>query len=619
MATNRNIQYINKDFGQLRQALINYAKTYFPTTYNDFSPTSPGMMFMEMAAYVGDVLNFYLDTQIQETYLEYTRESQNLYNLAYMFGYKPNVTGVASTNIDFYQQIPADPVTGNPDWSYTLVIEPNSVVTSNINSNLKFLIQDKIDFSVSSSTNPTEINVYSYAGTQPTYYLLKKTAPAISSTINVTSFTFGAPVEFDTVVINVQNIIKILDIFDSDGNEWYEVPYLAEDAIYDTIQNTPQNDPNLSANNDEVPYLLRLKSVQRRFVTRFINSGSLQLQFGAGTTNDIDEVIVPNPDNVGLGLPYTQDKLTTAYSPTNFIFTKTYGIAPSNTTLTVRYLTGGGVEANTASGTLTNLSSATINFLNNLPNSVASQANTIFNSVAVNNPEAASGGQNGDTIEEIRQNTISNIATQQRTVTPQDYLVRSLSLPSEYGTVAKAFIQKTKLQDILPGEIPTSLDLFVLTYDRNGNLTATSSALKQNLSTYLSQYRVLGDSVNIKDAFVINIGVDFEIIVLPNFNSNDVLLACNLVLQEIFAIRNWQINQPIILSDLFVALSRVNGVQSVSLIKITNKVGTSNGYSQYAYSIEGATVSNTIYPSLDPMIFEVKYPLTDIKGRIVTL
>ena len=619
MATNRNIQYINKDFGQLRQALINYAKTYFPTTYNDFSPTSPGMMFMEMAAYVGDVLNFYLDTQIQETYLEYTRESQNLYNLAYMFGYKPNVTGVASTNIDFYQQIPADSVTGNPDWSYTLIIEPNSVVTSNINSNLKFLVQDKIDFSVSSSTNPTEINVYSYAGTQPTYYLLKKTAPAISSTINVTSFTFGAPIEFDTVVINVQNIIKILDIFDSDGNEWYEVPYLAEDAIYDTIQNTPQNDPNFSANNDEVPYLLRLKSVQRRFVTRFINSGSLQLQFGAGTTNDIDEVIVPNPDNVGLGLPYTQDKLTTAYSPTNFIFTKTYGIAPSNTTLTVRYLTGGGVEANTASGTLTNLSSATINFLNNLPNSVASQANTIFNSVAVNNPEAASGGQNGDTIEEIRQNTISNIATQQRTVTPQDYLVRSLSLPSEYGTVAKAFIQKTKLQDILPGEIPTSLDLFVLTYDRNGNLTATSSALKQNLSTYLSQYRVLGDSVNIKDAFVINIGVDFEIIVLPNFNSNDILLACNLVLQEIFAIRNWQINQPIILSDLFVALSRVNGVQSVSLIKITNKVGTNNGYSQYAYSIEGATVNNTIYPSLDPMIFEVKYPLTDIKGRIVTL
>jgi hypothetical protein len=520
---------------------------------------------------------------------------------------------------DAYFAVPADPITGNPDWSYTLVIEPNSVVTSNINSNLKFLIQDKIDFSVSSSTNPTEINVYSYAGTQPTYYLLKKTAPAISSTINVTSFTFGAPVEFDTVVINVQNIIKILDIFDSDGNEWYEVPYLAEDAIYDTIQNTPQNDPNFSANNDEVPYLLRLKSVQRRFVTRFINSGSLQLQFGAGTTNDIDEVIVPNPDNVGLGLPYTQDKLTTAYSPTNFIFTKTYGIAPSNTTLTVRYLTGGGVEANTASGTLTNLSSATINFLNNLPNSVASQANTIFNSVAVNNPEAASGGQNGDTIEEIRQNTISNIATQQRTVTPQDYLVRSLSLPSEYGTVAKAFIQKTKLQDILPGEIPTSLDLFVLTYDRNGNLTATSSALKQNLSTYLSQYRILGDSVNIKDAFVINIGVDFEIIVLPNFNSNDVLLACNLVLQEIFAIRNWQINQPIILSDLFVALSRVNGVQSVSLIKITNKVGTNNGYSQYAYSIEGATVNNTIYPSLDPMIFEVKYPLTDIKGRIVTL
>lgn len=619
MATNRNITYVNKDFGQLRQTLIDYAKTYFPTTYNDFSPASPGMMFMEMAAYVGDVLNFYLDTQIQETYLEYARESQNLYNLAYMFGYKPSVTGVASTNIDFYQQIPADSVTGNPDWSYTLKIEPNSVITSNINSNLKFLVQDKIDFSVSNSLSPTEINVYSYAGTQPTYYLLKKTAPAISATINTTTFSFGAPVEFDTRIIAADKIIKILDIFDSDGNEWYEVPYLAEDAIYDTIQNTAQNDPNFSANNDEVPYLLRLKSVQRRFVTRFINSGSLQVQFGAGTTNDIDEVIVPNPDNVGLGLPYTQDKMTVAYSPTNFIFTKTYGIAPSQTTLTVRYLTGGGVEANAAANTLVNLSSANISFLNNLPNSVASQANVIFNSVAVNNPSAASGGQNGDTIEEIRQNTISNISTQQRTVTPQDYLVRTYSLPAEYGTVAKAYIEKTKLQNILPGEIPSSLDLYVLTYDRVGNLTTASSALKNNIATYLAQYRVMGDSVNIKDAFVVNIGVDFEIIVLPNYNSNDVLLACNVVLQGIFAIRNWQINQPIILSDLFIALSRVNGVQTVSSISIVNKVGTSNGYSQYAYSIPGATVSNTIYPSLDPMIFEVKYPLSDIKGRIVTL
>jgi hypothetical protein len=619
MATNRNIQYVNRDFTQIRQALINYSKTYFPTTYTDFSPASPGMMFMEMAAYVGDVLSFYLDNQIQETYLQFTRETSNLYNLAYMFGYKPTVTGVSTVDVDLYQQIPANPVTGNPDFSYCLILEPNAVVSSNLNTNQQFLIQDKVDFSVSNSLSPTEVNVYTYSGTQPSYYLLKKTAQAISATVNTTTFSFGTPVEFATVSINDDQIIRILDIFDSDGNQWYEVPYLAEDCIFDTIQNSPQNDPNLSANNDQVPYLLRLKQVQRRFVTRFINSGSLQLQFGAGTTNDIDEVIVPNPDNVGLGLPYTQDKLTTAYSPTNFIFTKTYGIAPANTTLTVRYLTGGGVASNVPANSLTNLDTSNVRFLNNLPNSVASQANYVFNSLASNNPRAAYGGQNGDTIEEIRQNTLATIGAQLRSVTPEDYLIRALSMPAEYGTVAKAFVEKTKLQNVQPGEIPSTLDLYVLTYDQNGNLTTAAAALKQNLATYLSQYRIMGDTVNIKDAFIINIGVDFDIIVLPNYNSNDVLLACTNALIARFAIRNWQINQPIILSELFILLSNISGVQSVSNIKISNKVGTSEGYSQYAYGIEGATVNNTVYPSLDPMIFEVKYPLSDIKGRIVTL
>jgi hypothetical protein len=619
MATNRNIQYINKDFGQIRQALINYSKTYFPTTYNDFTEASPGMMFMEMAAYVGDVISFYLDNQIQETYLQYTREPSNLFNLAYMLGYKPNVTGVAEVDIDYYQQIPASPTTGEPNWNYTLVVEQNSVVTANNNSNISFLVQDKVDFSVSSSNNPTEISVFTYVGTQPSYYLLKKTAKGISATINTTTFSFGTPQEFATVVINDEQLIGILDIFDSDGNQWYEVSALAEDAIFDTIQNTPQNDPNLSVNNDQVPYLLRLKKVPRRFSTRFVNTGSLQLQFGAGTANEITEVIVPNPDNVGLGLPFEQSKLTTAYSPTNFMFNDTYGLAPSNTTLTVRYLTGGGVISNVASGVLTNLNTSNVQFLNNLPNSAASQANIIFNSVAVNNPRAASGGQDGDSIEEIRQNTLANFSTQLRTVTPEDYLVRAVSLPSIYGSVSKAFIEKTKLQNILPGEIPSTLDLYILTSNNDGTLTVASDALKQNLSTYLAQYRVIGDSVNIKDAFIVNIGIDFEIIVLPNFNSNDVILACINALIVRFAIRNWQINQPIILSELFVLLSNVTGVQSIKDIKISNKVGTSNGYSQYAYDINGATVNGVIYPSLDPMIFEVKYPLTDIKGRIVTL
>ena len=162
MATRRNISYINKDFTELRASLVNYARTYFPTTYNDFSPASPGMMFMEMAAYVGDVLSFYLDNQLQETYLQYARQTNNLYELAYMFGYKPNVTQVATTYIDFYQQVPAIPSgsTYVPDFSYALYIPSDSTVTQNTTNKVPFLIQDPIDFSVSSSGDPTEVTIY---------------------------------------------------------------------------------------------------------------------------------------------------------------------------------------------------------------------------------------------------------------------------------------------------------------------------------------------------------------------------------------------------------------------------------------------------------------------------
>ena len=615
MAIRRNIQYINKDFTELRASLINYARTYFPTTYNDFTPSSPGMMFMEMAAYVGDVLSFYLDNQIQETYLQYARQTNNQYELAYMFGYKPNVTQVSTVDLDFYQQVPANSLA--PDFNYSLFIPANTIVTSIASGSTSFIIQDPIDFSVSSSGDPTEVTVYSVDGSgNPTFFLLRKSRKAISSTINTTTFTFGIPEQFSTVELTANSIVGILDIFDSDGNQWYEVDYLAQDAIFDSIKNTNTNDPNLSQYSGDTPYLLQLKGVQRRFATRFLNSTTLQLQFGAGTSADTDEEILPNPDNVGLGLPFEIDKLTTAYAPSNFIFTKTYGIAPSNTTLTVRYLTGGGVGSNSPANTITSITSGTPTFINT--NLTANTANYVFNSLAVNNLTAADGGGDGDTIEEIRQNSSANFATQLRNVTQDDYLVRALSMPAKFGVISKAYIEPTKAQSAASGQAASILDLYVLSFDVDSKLRTASQALKQNLSTYLSQYRMVNDSISIKDAFIINIGVNFDIIVLPNYNSNEVLTKCILALQDFFAIKNWQINEPIVLRDLYVVLDNIEGVQTVKNITISNKVGVNLGYSEFAYDVAGATLSGTVYPSLDPMIFEVKYPNQDIQGRVVS-
>jgi hypothetical protein len=615
----RDIRYIDRDFNTLRNSLIQYSKTYFPNTYNDFSETSTGMLFMEMAAYVGDVLSFYLDNQIQETFIQKARQTTNLYALAYSLGYVPKVTTVASTMIDFYQQVPSKLVGGEyvPDYDYSLVIPENTQVVSSTDSNQKFIIEDAIDFSASSSLDPTIASVYQISGLNPTYYLLKKSRKAISATINTKELVFTASKKFDTRTINDSNIIGVLDVVDSDGNTWYEVPNLAQENVFNTIRNTNTNDPNYVV-DPEVPYLLELKTVQRRFATRFLNETNLQLQFGAGSTRSTTEEIIPNPDNVGLGLPFEKNKLTTAFSPVNFVFTNTYGIAPYNTTLTVRYLTGGGAAANVEAGALTVVDDTNIVFINpDLSNT--SLANTIFNSVSSNNPKAADGGMDGDTVEEIRQNALGNFQNQLRTVTTQDYLVRALSMPSNLGVIAKAHAEPQKIGDYQAGELPTVLDLYILSYDANKKLRNASLLLKRNLQTYLSEYRMINDSINIKDAYIVNIEVLFDIIVLPNYNSSEVITKCVDSITQFFDIDKWQINEPILLKDISILLDKVEGVQTVKNVTINNLSGESLGYSKFSYDIGSATVDGVVYPSIDPMVFEVKNPTQDIKGRVVQL
>ena len=535
-----------------------------------------------------------------------------------MLGYKPKVTSPAGVELTFYQQIPAKP-SGSvtvPDFDYALKLAENAAIGSTLTGTPSFLVQDPVDFSFSSSLDPTVVSVFQITNNQPSKYLLTKTRKAISSTINTTTFTFGSPQQFSTVEINDTNIIKVLSIVDSQENEWYEVDYLGQETVYEPLQNVNTNDPNFSSDQSQVPYLLQLKTVPRRFVTRFKDSNTLQIQFGAGTVLDFDEQVTPNPDNVGIGLPFEQDKLNVAYSPNNFMFTDSYGIAPSDTTLTVKYLTGGGVSSNVQVGVLNTLSSGNLNFLQSTLNAVTAQ--NIFNSFAVDNLVAASGGGDGDSIEELRQNSIAQFSSQLRTVTQDDYLVRALSLPSQYGQIAKVFTTPQKASEVTANEKITSLDLYTLAYNNQKQLEVPSLALKNNLKTYLSQYRMINDTVNIKNGFIINIGVNFDIIVLPNFNSNEVIAACIVALQVFFNIDNWQINQPIILRDLYNILDRVPGVQTVKNIEIVNKAGFNLGYSQYGYDIQGATVNNIIYPSIDPSIFEVKYLNSDIIGRVVT-
>ena len=613
MAIRRNINYINKEFPEFRNQLINYSQTYFPSTYTDFTETSPGMMFIEQAAYVSDVLSFYLDNQVQENFMQYARQNDNLYDLAYMYGYKPKATGLSGTIMEFFQQVPAVQI-GNiyqPDYDYCVTIPVNTIITTQTSTPVDFTIDDPIDFAVSNSNDPTDISVAQTSNGQPSFYLLRKTRKGFSGKINSESFNFTSPQEFQTVTLTSPNIAGIIDVIDTDGNKWYEVDYLAQDLVYDSLRNTNINSPNTFEDTD-TPFLLQTKNVQNRFATRFLSPTQLQIQFGSGNPSNTTEDVIPNSMNVGLGLPFEQDKLTTAYSPTNFIFTNTYGISPTNTTLTVRYYTGGGVASNVLSNTINSLDSTNITF--NKGGLNTNTSNYIFNTIAANNILAASGGQDGDTIEELRNNSISQFATQMRNVTADDYLVRALSMPAKYGVISKALTQKPNANNT-----NTTLDLYVLTNDLNNKLTTASNSLKENLRTYINQYRMIGDTISIKDAFIINFGVSFEVITYPNFNSNEVIERCITALQDYFIIDKWQLNQPIIVPDLFVLLDALEGVQTVRNVILTNIAGATSGYSQWAYDMDGANQNGTIFPSLDPSIFELKYPNVDIKGRVVNL
>ena len=608
MAQTRNIKYINREFDDFRDQLVEFSKSYFPDTYNDFSPTSPGMMFMEMAAYVGDVLAFYQDTQLQETFLTHAKDPKNLFNLAYMMGYKPRVTGIAETEITITQIVPAIESGSNyiPDWTKAAKINAQATLNSSDSSNTTFYIPKPVDFNFSSSYDPTVVTIETIVGgNTPSEFKLTKKAKAISGKIEQTTFSIDTSEKFKTITLSDSNIVQIISITDSDEKEYTEVPFLGQDTVY-------LDETNSSSDSQTVPYVLTLKKVPRRFVTRFRSNGNLDIQFGAGATAEDDSTILPDATTIGNAtnqgsLNYngsgTVDK---AYDPSNFTYSKAYGIAPSNTTLTVRYLKGGGINANVPANTIT---SATV-------------TGTNLNNLTYNNDEPAKGGRDGDTIEELRENSLRAFNEQNRAVTLQDYTVRALSLPSQYGSIAKAFViqdqlSNTNTTDSIVDNNPLALSLYVLAYDNNSNLITASSTLKSNLKTYLKNYMILSDSVNIKDAFVVNIGVRYEVITRPSFASRDVLLNCNNELSSYFKINKRNINQPINLSEIFTLLDKVKGVQTVQKVEVFNKQG--GLYSEYAYDVKGATRDNVVYPSYDPCIFEVKYPNQDIQGRVINI
>ncbi len=646
----KEVRYLNKDFAGFRKSLMDFAKIYFPNSYNDFNESSPGMMFIEMAAYVGDVLSYYIDSQFKEMLLGQAEERKNVIALAQSFGYTPKTSVGASTNIDVFTIVPS--IGSGDDWKpdlrYGMIVKENMLVTPKDKPELIFRTVEDVNFKFSSSFDPMEVSVYEYDTTtlEPQRYLLKKSAQVIAGQIKEQTFTFADPQKYAKILLELEDVIEIISVTDSNGNKWYEVPYLAQDTVFVDIENNAQNDPELSQYDDTAPYMLKLRKTPRRFIKRVRDDNRTELQFGAGVSSDPDEVLIPNPANIAqetLGTPI--NLLNNAFDPSNFLRTKTYGQVPNNVTLTVKYSYGGGVHTNIQANELTEIQSSEIKI--DEEGLESGPLTTSKNSLACINTEPATGGRSSETLEEIRNNALAYFASQNRCVTKEDYIVRTYSMPPKYGSVAKAYIvqdeqlnqsgytksdlvenekdkQKRKNgDDDRTNKLPTSyipnplaLNLYTLGYDGNKKLIPLSPAVKENLKQYLGQYRIITDAVNIKNAYIINIGVDFEIITMRGQNKREVLLRCVKTIKDFFEIDNWQINQPISTADLIYELGLVEGVQTVTDVTIKNLWDENLGYSGNIYDIDEAYRNKVLYPSMDPSIFEVRFPNQDIKGKV---
>jgi hypothetical protein len=643
----KDVNYLGKNFSEFRQNLIEFAKVYYPNTYSDFNEASPGMMFMEMAAYVGDVMSFYIDKQFKENLLLFANEKQNVIAISQALGYKPKLTASATVEATIYQMVPAMGADKQyePDSRFFLKILQNSKFSTETPPIQSFRSIEDVDFADAANRS---IRILSRDGfNAPSMYVVSKKIRLVSADVKTITYTFGSPQKFSRIEIPDNNVISIQNIKDSDGNTWYEVDYLGQDLIIEERDVAERNNEGfysqetLSNGSLSPAKLAVFRKKPRRFTTRINSSMKMEILFGSGLGDVNEDIITLNSTQIA-NSKYKQGVSNQSLDPSDFITSDTFGLAPANTTLTVTYLVGGGIQSNVPSNYITKVDFVDVK---NRPQDYAPVEQNLFSqvvsSVAILNEEPARGGDDGESIEEIRQNALAFFNAQNRVVTDKDYIVRSLAMPSKFGAISKVFVVRDEQINAIgeqnPDNLvinndqnpfnnrsyvvdpvsPNAINLYVLGYTAEKKLSPLNTLVKNNLAKYLEQYRVLTDEVNILDAFVVNISVEFYIVVYRNYNMNDVVARCIDAIREFFDIDKWQINQPIILNDLKLMIGSVEGVQTVTDVVIRNKYRYQDGrdYFEYRYPIEEAIADDVIYPSLDPCIFEIRYPETDIIGH----
>lgn len=588
------ISYTSRDFQTIKTDLINYAKVYYPETYKDFNEASFGSLMFDLVAYVGDILSFYVDYQSNESFLETAIEPNNILKLANQMGYRfrgaPSSTGMCA----FYVIVPATVAGGSPNSNLIPILKKGTILSSD--GGAAFILNTDVDFS---SAN-TEIKVAALNSNNSVIsYVMKAYGEVISGEFRAENIDVGDYEKFLRLRMNDENISEILSVKDADGNEYYEVEYLSQDTVFVPI-------PNSGYDSGSVPNLLKQKTVPRRFIVEQDLDGNTYLQFGYGSETQLISSSFPEPDQSVLellGQNYFADK---SYDPSVIFKTDKFGIVPSNTTLSVNYRVNNVDNVNAAVGSVTKVVQPIVEF----PKSsyTNQEASALISAFEVNNEEPIVGFTELPTTDEIKTRAIDAFASQNRAVTRQDYINLIYRMPAKFGSVKRANI----VQDT--NSFKRNLNLYVISEDVNGNLTNSSVSLKKNVKEWLNNYKMVNDTVDVLDATIVNIQINFVVLIEINKAPASILNQCLVALRNKYTAKS-NLGEPFYISDIYKTLNLVDGVIDTTSVKIARKIGAN--YSQAEFSIEENTSKDGRYINVpDNVILEIKDLDADIVGAV---
>ena len=594
ITSNRDINYLSKDFDSIKSDLMDYVKRHFPSDWRDFNDASGGMALLELIAYVGDILSFNIDRQVNEAYINRAVELKNIVSLAQNFGYKPKNNTPAIVNIslsaDFTESTSAETL---------FVLKKGATILTNYEPVVSFETLSDVDFS-----NPSNRIVKSSGGTTQ---VSVSGVSAVAGISKVFRYRANDPIKFLKVTLPESNINEVMSVSASDGSEYFEVDNLARDTIFVGDVNTD------NSSTSDAGYIMRLKRVPKRFVVERDPTGLTSIRFGPGVLMEADADVIPNPND--FVLPPTLRGSPSGFAPaaidsTNFLNTKSLGVAPQNTDVVINYRAGGGVATNVGANTLTRVVNKQLVFATpNLESLQPIVTTNISNSLASSNGEQASGGEQAETVASIRENAVYNMGSQLRCVTLQDYQARIMSMPSQFGSVFRSFVRKDPNNSM-------GVELFIVTRNSEQQLTLSSGVIKNNIETYIKNFKSFSDTIKISNGRIINIGVDFTIVPKANVNAQEALMECILVLQRLLDTSRTNFNDSIVIPDLQARLQSLQKILAVPNLKIVNKTVTvgSRVYSGAEFNINANTSSGILKLPVDA-VWEMKYPNFDIIGR----